>query len=85
MQLARVIGHATATVKHNTLAGWRLMIVQPLAADGSADGAPFIAMDNLGSSRGADVMITGDGPTVREMLGSDNSPARYAVLGLADA
>ena len=29
MQLGRVMGHATSTVKHPSLHGWRLLVVQP--------------------------------------------------------
>ena len=84
MQLGRVIGHATATVKHPTLSGWRLLVVQPLDAKGGADGEPVVALDNLGSGRGDQVILTTDGKGVREMVGSDNTPARWAVIGLAD-
>ncbi|MFM8582025.1 MAG: EutN/CcmL family microcompartment protein, partial [Planctomycetaceae bacterium] len=38
MQLGQVIGRATATIKHPTLTGWRLLIVQPLDAAGGPDG-----------------------------------------------
>lgn len=84
MNLARVIGHATATVKHPTLAGWRLVVVQPLDAAGGPDGTPLVVIDGLGSSVGQDVIITSDGKGVREMVGASNTPARWAVLGLAD-
>jgi fumarylacetoacetase len=41
MQLGLVVGTATATVKHPTLTGWKLLVVQPLLADGrSPDGDP---------------------------------------------
>lgn len=84
MQLATVIGHATATVKHPTLAGWRLRVVQPLGTGGRADGAPLIAVDNLGSRNGDRVIITSDGKSVQEMIGSRTTPVRWAVIGLAD-
>ncbi|MGH7126975.1 MAG: EutN/CcmL family microcompartment protein [Planctomycetaceae bacterium] len=84
MQLARVIGHTTSTVKHPTLKGWRMLIVQPLLVDGGADGEPLIAIDNLGARRGDRVMLTNDGASVREMVGFDNTPARWAVIGIAD-
>ena len=46
MQLARIIGTTTATVKHPSLAGARLLVVQPLMADRrSPDGDPQIAVD----------------------------------------
>ncbi|MCA9091665.1 MAG: EutN/CcmL family microcompartment protein, partial [Planctomycetaceae bacterium] len=38
MNLALVIGHATATIKHPTLKGWKLIVVQPLDARGKPDG-----------------------------------------------
>ena len=84
MQLGQVIGHATSTVKHPTLRGWRLVVVQPLGAAGTVDGDPILAIDQLGCSRGGQVMITSDGKTARELVGSDNSPARWVVIGLVD-
>ena len=42
MQLAEVIGTATATVKHHSMTGWKLLIVQVLLADGETpDGDPL--------------------------------------------
>ena len=45
MQLAQVLGHATSTIKHPTLNGWRMLIVQPLDAREQPDGVPIIALD----------------------------------------
>jgi ethanolamine utilization protein EutN len=84
MQLGTVIGHVTSTVKHPTLSGWRLLIVQPLDAIDEADGAPLVVIDNLGSRRGDRVMISSDGASIREMIGSKTSPARFAVIGVTD-
>jgi len=84
MQLAQVIGHATSTVKHATLRGWRLLIVQPLDARQRPDGVPIIALDALGSGRGDRVVITSDGKAAREMTGAENSPARWMVIGVDD-
>ena len=52
MQIATVLGHATATVKHPTLTGWRLLLVQMLTRDGKADGEPVLAIDHLGAALG---------------------------------
>jgi ethanolamine utilization protein EutN len=84
MQLGEVIGHATSTVKHATLHGWRLVIVQPLDARSKADGVPILAIDSLGGSRGDRVIISSDGKATRELVGAENSPARWMVIGLAD-
>ncbi len=84
MQIAAIIGHATATVKHSSLSGRRMLIAQPLDANDKADGDPVIAVGELGSGVGDRVILTSDGATVREMLGARNSPVRWAVLGVAD-
>lgn len=84
MQLARIIGSATSTVKHPTLVGWRMVVAQPLDNRGQPEEFPIVAIDNLGSSIGDSVIITSDGKSVREMIGSSNTPVRWAVIGLAD-
>ena len=71
MQLGEVIGHATSTVKHPTLHGWRMLIVQPLDARMRPDGVPIIAIDPLGGSRGDRVVIT-----QRRQGGSRNDRSR---------
>ncbi len=84
MQIGRVIGKATATVKHPDLHGWKLLLVQPLASDGSDDGDPLLALDQLGAGLGDLTIISSDGASVRKMVGSNTCPARWAVIGIAD-
>lgn len=84
MQSARVIGNATATVKHPSLDGWRLIAIQPLDINDSADGFPFLAIDDLGAGRGDMVFFTSDGKSIREMVGRDDCPIRYAIQGIID-
>ncbi|MDI9446159.1 MAG: EutN/CcmL family microcompartment protein [Planctomycetota bacterium] len=85
MLAARVIGYATATVKHPSMAGWKLLVVQPLAADGrSPDGDPVLAVDSLSAGARDMVLITSDGKATRELLGSDNTPVRWSVIGIKD-
>ncbi len=86
MQLGRVIGSVTSTVKHPSLSGWRLLLVQPLMSDGeSHDGPPQLAVDMLGAGKEEVVVITNDGRSTREMVGDDRSPARWSVIGLRDS
>lgn len=86
MYLGRVVGSATATVKHPSMEGAKLLLVMALQADGrTVEGDPILAVDRLGAGRGETVMITSDGIGTREMLGSQNSPVRWSVLGIPDA
>jgi len=85
MQLARIIGTATATVKHPSLAGARLLVGQPLMADRStADGDPQLVIDTLSAAAGDLVVITSDGRMLREILKSDTTPARWSTIALVD-
>jgi ethanolamine utilization protein EutN len=85
MQEALVIGHAHSTVKHKTLQSLKLLVTQPLQSDGvSADGAPTLAVDVLGAGAGDRVILTSDGAAIREVFGVQNSPIRWAVMGIVD-
>ena len=85
MQAAKIIGMATATVRHPSLAGCRLLVAQPLSADSAKpDGEPQLAVDRLGASVGDTVVITSDGKFVRDMLKSDTTPVRWTVIGIQD-
>lgn len=85
MQLARIIGTATATVKHPSLEGTRLLVVQPLMADRrSADGDPQLAIDTVAAGVGDVVVITSDGRLLREVLHSEVTPARWSTIALVD-
>jgi len=80
-----VIGNATSTLKHPSMEGWKLLVVQPLLADGaSPDGEPVLAVDSLGAGKGETVIITSDGRGTRELIGHDNTPVRWSVLGIPD-
>ena len=85
MQIGSVVGIATSTVKHPSMEGWKLLVVQLLAADGrSPDGEPVLAVDRLGAGRGERVILTSDGRGTRELLKSDTTPVRWSVMGIPD-
>ncbi|MGO8688892.1 MAG: EutN/CcmL family microcompartment protein [Thermoguttaceae bacterium] len=85
MQLARIVGRAISTIKHPSLEGATLLLALPLQADGrSIDGDPILVVDTLDAGRAEKVIITSDGKGTRELLHSENTPARWAVLGIPD-
>lgn len=85
MLSGRVVGIATATVKHPSMLGWKLLLVQPYAPDGrTPDGDPVLAVDGLGAGIGEEVVITSDGKGTRELLQSDTTPVRWSVIGIVD-
>ena len=83
MQLGRVIGTATATVKHPTFEGERILVIQLETSSGGPDGEPILAFDRLGAGRGDRVLVTNDGRALQELLGM-TTPGRWSVMGLPD-
>jgi len=57
MQLARVIGDIIVTRKDETLTGIKLMVLQPIAADGSNAGRTLVAVDAVGAGVGETVFF----------------------------
>ncbi|MDZ7620553.1 MAG: EutN/CcmL family microcompartment protein, partial [Patescibacteria group bacterium] len=80
----RVVGQATATVKHPSMRGAKLLLIMALQGDGTPEGDPVLAVDTLGAGWGDMVMITSDGIGTREILGDITSPVRWSVLGIVD-
>lgn len=84
MKLAAIKGTVTSTAKHPSLHGWRLLIAQPVDAEGQPDGDPQIVLDHLGAALHQRVIITSDGSEARKLVGDERSPARWSVLGIVD-
>jgi len=86
MQIARVLGNAVATLKHDSLVGRKMLLVAPLKADGQAiDGDPLLVVDAIGAGRGETVVITSDGRGAAELLGRNDSPVRWTTAGIKDS
>lgn len=84
MQIGHVVGDVTATEKHSTHEGKKLLLVQPLQLDGSARGAPVIAVDSVGAGIGDRVLLVQDGFAAFTSVGLKQAPLDTAILGIID-
>jgi microcompartment protein CcmK/EutM len=57
VQLARVIGDIVASHKDENLSSLKLLILQPIAADGSDTGRTVVAVDAVGAGVGETVFF----------------------------
>jgi ethanolamine utilization protein EutN len=80
MRTATIKGYVTATIKHKSLEGQRLLIAVPE----SADVAPQVVLDSFGAGIGQRVLISSDGSEARRQVGDESSPARWTVMGIID-
>lgn len=83
MQLARVIGDVVATRKDDSLTGIKLMVLQPIAADGSNAGRTLIAVDAVGAGVGETVFFV-RGKEASFPFFPTEVPADAGIVGIVD-
>jgi microcompartment protein CcmK/EutM len=76
MQLATVIGDIVSTRKDENLSSLKLLVLQPIGADGAAVGRALVAVDAVGA---------GVGETVFFVRGKEASFPFYPVEAPVDA
>jgi ethanolamine utilization protein EutN len=85
MLIGRVVGELTATQKHASHEGRKLLLVQPLNLDGSDRGDAIVALDSVDAGAGDQVLVTTDGFSAMTSVGRPGSPIDAAVIGFIDA
>ena len=83
MQLAKVIGDIVATRKDDNLAGITLLVLPPIAADGSATGRSLVAVDAMGAGIGETVFFV-RGKEASFPFYPTEVPADAGVVGIVD-
>lgn len=84
MLIARVVGDITATQKHPSHEGRKILLVQPLDLDGSDRGAPVVALDSVNAGIGHRVLLVQDGFAAFTAVGHKQAPIDAAVIGIID-
>jgi ethanolamine utilization protein EutN len=83
MQLARVIGDVVATRKDANLTGIKLLLIQPIAADGSSSGRPLVACDSIGAGVGENVFFV-RGREAAYPFYPVEAPSDATIIGIVD-
>lgn len=84
MEIGKVIGTITATIKHETYEGKRLLVVQELNTRGEPNGIVRVAIDYVGAGEG-DLVLFGGAPGVAaEVFNVRKAPIRDLVMGIID-
>jgi ethanolamine utilization protein EutN len=85
MILARIDGHATASIAHRSLKGQKIVLCSPVDESGMVCGAPVAAIDPIGAGLHARVFISTDGSWTQQCLGDPKSPVRNQIIGIIDS
>ena len=83
MQLGRVLGTATTTVKHPSFRGSGCSSSSSKGRTAGRTASRSWSFDRLGAGRGDAVLVTSDGKILQEQVGKD-TPGRWSVMGLPD-
>jgi ethanolamine utilization protein EutN len=83
MQLAKVLGNVVVTQKDANLTGIKLLVLQPLAADGSAVGRTLVAVDAVGAGTGETVFFV-RGKEASFPFYPTEVPTDAGVVGIVD-
>lgn len=83
MELAKVLGRVVATIKHSSLEGIRLLLIQPQDAGGNPQGEAIVAADPLQAGPG-DLVAWITGREAALALPDTFSPVDCAIVAIVD-
>lgn len=84
MRIGRVVGNVVATRKDTKLEGAKLLLVQPLTADGMPAEKPILAIDAAQAGVGDTVLVVLEGRAAGSALRRRAAPVDAAVIGVVD-
>ena len=86
MVLARVIGNVVATQKNDRYEGSRILLVQPLALDGTDEGDQLLALDSVDAGVGDTVVVVREGWSASTAsTGRPGAAIDSAIIGVVDS
>jgi len=83
MMIAQVIGTVVATQKESTLEGLRLLVCQPISADGEKVGSTVVAADAVGAGVG-EMILYASGSSARQTIATQNRPVDAVAMAIVD-
>jgi microcompartment protein CcmK/EutM len=83
MLIARVTGLVVATMKHDSLVGSKLLIVQETDVTGKSVGSPMVAVDAVDAGEGDLVLVT-QGSGARQTQFTLDRPVDNIIMAIVD-
>lgn len=84
MLIGRVVGEIVSTQKHQSHEGRKVMLVQPLALDGSPRGEVVVALDAVDAGVGDRILLVTEGLSAMTSVDRANAPIDAAIVGVVD-
>jgi microcompartment protein CcmK/EutM len=84
MFLALVIGDVVSSVKHDSLRGMKLLVVERLSESGDPTGSSLLAVDSVDAGVGDTVLVVDEGGSAAMVTGLSDPPIRTVIVGVVD-
>jgi ethanolamine utilization protein EutN len=84
MQLARVIGTVVSTMKNDSLAGRKLLVVQTVERNLQSTGKPMVAVDAVGAGVG-ELVFWCRGKEASFPFKREDTPTDCTIVGIVDS
>ena len=84
MIICKVIGDIVSTVKNREFTGKKILIVQPLALDGTEAGEAFLALDSVQAGTGDRVLVMKEGGSARIVFNNNKIPVQAVITAVVD-
>jgi ethanolamine utilization protein EutN len=78
------VGEVVATIKHQDLAGQKLLLVQPVTPEGRPTGKVAIAVDAVQAGPGDLVLVNDEGNGAAQVLRRARGAIRTVIVGVVD-
>jgi len=83
VHLARVLGEVVSVMKDANLTGFKMLVLQPLAASGEPAGRTLVALDSVGAGVGENVFFVRGREAAFPFYPAE-PPADATVIGIVD-
>jgi microcompartment protein CcmK/EutM len=86
MMLAQVVANIVSTEKHAHYKGQKILVVQPLDAQGKPKGKSLVAVDGVQAGIGDRVLVVDEGGSARTVIGDESLVTiRTAICAIVDS
>lgn len=85
MQICKIIGTVTATVKNEQFKGKKIMIAQPLDLSEKPVGKEVLAIDSVGAGVGDKVLVMQEGGSAQIIMNNKKMAVQAIIVGVVDA
>ncbi len=85
MMLGKVVANVVSTEKHPHYLGHKLLMVQPIDAQGEHKGKSILAVDGVQAGIGDIVIVVDEGGSARNVVEDEDAVTiRTAICGIVD-